>query len=74
MSKRVPQWKRVLQYLEMFGSITAWEAMKELNIMRLSARIFDLRAKHGIDIQTDVVYSVNIFGDPIRYGVYRKAA
>lgn len=40
---------QVLNHLERFGSITAWEAMQEYRIMRLASRIADLRRKgHNI--------------------------
>lgn len=40
---------QVLNHLERFGSITAWEAMLEYRIMRLASRIADLRRKgHNI--------------------------
>lgn len=37
------QRERVIQYIKDFGSITAWEAMKELGIMQLAARMCELK-------------------------------
>ena len=74
MSNRTPQWKRVLEFIDRFGSITAWEAMKELGIMRLAARIFDIRSRHGIPIEMETVHTVNAFGEQIHYSRYRRAA
>ena len=43
------QAEKVLSYIEKNGSIDAWRAQSDLRILRLSARIFDLR-KAGVDI------------------------
>jgi hypothetical protein len=53
--------------------ITPWEAM-DLGIMRLAARIFDLRSKHGIQIEEETVYKKNKLGQTIHYSRYRRAA
>lgn len=37
------QTEMVLDYIKRHGSITAWEAMRELRIMRLASRINELR-------------------------------
>ena len=42
---KLRQWERVLKYLDDFGSITPLEALADLGIMRLGARIYDLRKK-----------------------------
>ena len=44
---------KVLQYMQDFGSITTWDAFTDLGITRLSAKIFNLRAKL-IDIDDEV--------------------
>lgn len=43
--KKESQNQSVLAYLEEHGSITVMEAFTELHITRLSARIYDLRAR-----------------------------
>lgn len=35
--------ERILQYMNDFGSITQYEAMQDLGVMRLASRISDLR-------------------------------
>ncbi len=35
----------VLNYIKRHGSITSWQAMNELKIMRLASRVADLRRK-----------------------------
>lgn len=42
----------VLAHLQKWGSITPQEALSRYGIMRLGARIWDLRHKHGYDIQS----------------------
>ena len=36
------QCEKIVKYIEEFGYITAWEAMKDLGVMRLASRIYDL--------------------------------
>ena len=55
MSKQ-SQTQRVLEYIKANGSIDGWRAMNELHIMRLAARIADLKAA-GIQIKTTIRYS-----------------
>ena len=43
--KKETQNRKVLAYLEEHGSITVMEAFIELHITRLSARVYDLRAR-----------------------------
>ena len=62
------QGQRIVQFCKEFGSITAWQAMKELGVMRLASRIHELRSKYNI---TDVwVDDINRYGDKIRYKRY----
>lgn len=55
MSK-ASQTQKVLEYIKTNGSIDQWRAMNELRIMRLGARIFDIKAQ-GIAIKTVIRYS-----------------
>lgn len=41
---KMTQAERVLEYIKTYGSIDGWRAMNELHIMRLAARIADLKA------------------------------
>lgn len=62
------QGQRIVQFCKEFGSITAWQAMKELGIMRLASRIHELREHYNIsDIWVD---DINRYGDKIRYKRY----
>ena len=64
------QCERVLKYMRDFGSINPLEAMADLGVMRLAARIADLRrAGHKISRQT--VTTRNRYGRAVRYARYR---
>ena len=61
---------RILRHLEDQGSITQWEAIRDYGIMRLGARIWDL--KHdGHNIVTERETSVNRYGEKTAYARYR---
>ena len=64
------QTEQVLRHLQDYGSITPVEAMAEYGIMRLGARIWDL--KHdGHNIVTERETSVNRYGERTAYARYR---
>ena len=60
---------KVLNYLKEHKKITSMDAINNLRITRLSARISDLRER-GIDIDTEIVYKRDADGNPIHYSVY----
>ena len=60
---------RIIDYLAKNGSITQLDAMRDLGIMRLGARVFDLKER-GYNIQTVMVEDLNRFGEPTRYARY----
>ena len=66
----VTQCKLLLAHLMSAGSITPREAYNEYGIMRLGARIWDL--KHaGYNIITDTEIGYNRFGKQTRFAKYR---
>ena len=69
MSKLTNQQRRILQYCKEFGSITAWQAAKDLGVMQLGARIFEHK-KMGFNIADRWIEDVNRYGDKIRYKYY----
>jgi hypothetical protein len=52
------------------GSITSWEAIREFGATRLSAIIYNLRYKEGLNIITKNVNDKNRYGDPVSYARY----
>ena len=63
------QYEKILDYMQRFGSITPLDAFKDLGIIRLSARIYDMR-KDGITIYGKYETSKNRFGEKVRYMRY----
>lgn len=63
------QCNRVLQHLQAYGSITPLEAMQEYGIMRLGARIYDLK-KMGYSIDSSMETGKNRYGESISYARY----
>lgn len=59
----------VLNHLRTHGSITPLEAVTQYGIMRLGARVYDLR-DDGIPIKTTMETSLNRYGIPVRYARY----
>ena len=49
-----PQEKSVYEYMRRHGVITAADAVRELGVYRLAARIADLR-RRGVDIEATLV-------------------
>ena len=64
------QCDRILRHLMDFGSITPVEAMRDYGVMRLGARIHDLKER-GYDIHTDSETARNRYGEKTRYARYR---
>ncbi len=60
----------VLKHLEIFGSITSWEAIKEYGATRLSAIIFNLRHKYDMNIENEWIEFTDRYGNKSRYAKY----
>lgn len=67
------QCERLLEYLKEHGSITQAEAMTELGIYRLGARIWDLKNRHGIPIRRTMVKVKNRFNETCSVASYSVA-
>jgi hypothetical protein len=67
------QERDVAVFLDQEGSITPVQAIQELGVMRLAARIFDLVSKYGLPIDREIVSSTNRYGEKIRFSKYSKA-
>ena len=64
------QCQRVLKYMNDFGSINPQQALFDLGIMRLGARIWDLK-RDGHQITRRMVAGKNRYGEPVSYAEYR---
>ena len=58
----------LLHYLKMKGTINPMEALDQLSIYRLAARIADLRKEHNI--KTLMISDFNKEGKKVRYAKY----
>lgn len=63
------QCEKIKRHLDIFGAITPMEAMQEYGIMRLGARIWDLKAS-GENIKTVMVTGKNRFGERTQWARY----
>lgn len=69
------QCETILRHLRDYGSITSLEAMQEYGIMRLGARILDLKAQ-GVPIKSETVTGKNRYGERTcfaRYSIIKEA-
>lgn len=64
------QAQRVLDYIAEFGSITQYEALKDLGIMRLASRVSELK-KNGHNITGSMITVKNRFGEDCSVKQYR---
>lgn len=64
------QERMIFEHLKKGLKLTPMEALDKFGCFRLSARIFNLRAK-GHDIEMTRFYYVNEFGKTVYFGVYR---
>ena len=71
MSKAT-QAERILDYIDQFGSITQYEALQDLGVMRLASRISDLK-KLGFPIESEMQTVQNRFGETCYIKRYRLA-
>lgn len=67
------QKERIRKYLDDFGSITPLEALRDLGIMRLGARIWEM-IREGEPIIRETETSQNRYGQTTRYARYRRTA
>ena len=61
--------RKVLDYMERHGSITPMDAVRDLGIMRLAARIWDLTGQ-GVPIAKTMEKGKNRDGEDVRYARY----
>lgn len=64
------QCDRVLKYMQDFGTITPLQALGDLGVMRLGARIWDLR-QDGHKITRRMVSGKNRYGESVSFAEYK---
>ena len=67
--EKLTQGMKILNYLWSFGSITPVEALRDLGVMRLAARISDLEDQ-GFEIEHGRESGKNRWGEKITYAKY----
>lgn len=63
------QEEKILKYLEDFGSITAYQAVIDLGITQLSARLVGLE-KRGYEFNKEMQFGTNRYGEKTHYMRY----
>ena len=66
------QKERILDYMNEFGSISSWEAFRDLGITRLAARASDIEAD-GIVLNHEREATTNRYGEKVYYTRYSIA-
>ena len=69
---KITQRDRVINYIREFGSISSWEAYKDLGITQLATRIKELK-EQGYEFRTEWESSTNRFGEKTDYKRYYLA-
>lgn len=62
--------ERILKYMHDFGSITQFEALRDLGVQRLASRISDMRSR-GYSIVSEFEVIHNRYGEKSRVKRYR---
>lgn len=61
----------IKNHLEKKGFITSMQAFELYGVTRLSAIIYALRNKYGMDIETERRETINRYGNTVSYGFYK---
>lgn len=69
MKMKKTQKEKVIEYINDFGSISSFEAYKDLGITQLGARIWELK-KDGVEIRTRWKETFNRYGESVKYKEY----
>lgn len=67
---RITQRDRVLDYIRRFGSISSWEAYKDLGVTQLATRISELKER-GYKFTKERVHTRTRFDVPTHYDKYK---
>ena len=67
--EKITKLQKVLEHLQHNGTITSIEAIELYGATRLSAIIFNLR-KRGYIIETQMLDTIDRYGNPCHYGKY----
>ena len=62
--------ERIIAYIKEFGSITQFEALRDLGVMRLASRISDLK-RLGYPVESERIVVKNRYGEECRIKRYK---
>ena len=69
---KINQRQRIINYIREFGSITSWDAYKDLGITQLATRIKELK-ELGYEFETKWESSKNRYGEKVDFKRYYLA-
>lgn len=61
--------QRIIDYINEFGSITQFEALRDLGVMRLASRVSDLK-RLGYPVESEMEVVKNRYGEKCRVKRY----
>ena len=61
--------QRIIDYINEFGSITQFEALRDLGVMRLASRVSDLK-RLGYPVESEMITVKNRYGEECRVKSY----
>ena len=64
------QQDRVLKYMQAYGSISSWEAFRDLGVTRLAAVIYKLKHNGGHIITARTESAKNRYGEAVHFARY----
>ena len=64
------QQDRVLSYMQAYGSISSWEAFRDLGVTRLAAVIYKLKNDKGVTITAKMETGKNRRGEAVHFARY----
>ena len=70
MANRTTQRDLVLNYIREYGSISSWDAYRDLGITQLATRISELKDRNYV-FTKERVYTKTRFGVPTHYDRYK---
>lgn len=69
---KITQRQRILAYIDDFGSISPFEAFRDLGITKLASRVSELIYQDGIAIRKQKEYALNRYGEQVHYMRYSR--
>lgn len=64
------QYQKIINYIEKYGSITPYDAFRDLGITKLATRVSEMRKKGIMDFKIELETGFNRDEEPVRYARY----